>query len=528
MSGVSNWAQFDSGQAHICVTLFIPRYIDPQETHTASFFERHFCWQDDWEKTQRNGRSRVAFSILTSPSTFELSSLQAPQLQQNGLQSHDSFPVTYASTLDRAPSSFAIDRKGTDLHLVILARPSRAVANHAGSRTLEIVIGRRVPEKHRSKGSANSTKANRPDDPMPRAHLLNLNPASFLRESERKINRLETQATPKPRQKEHSQPLRQDESKIFQASIAAVKLSTIDSTLADSAALRSSPLASSSEGSHPRGMGQTTVGRAISTAVVGGNHTPGRRGEKLRARSAISARDLPTSLTSARQKSLKVSRDAKGQQQARLTPRVRKSLTSLQTGTRDMNGGAGSPGVPASPSPESPDSATFATSEEANLPDVGEPSVQHTRNLAAKGQRAASDTVNAIKSAAEIRNRGLIKKLCQYQLFGRGLTREDENYDRCFSAAYNGTVVAMRRHGLCEDSFDRSKAAQFVACHLTMYLPTPCQAVMAMMNGATAVACDSAATSMKQIDGKKPSLLATYPAVQESRPHSEAFSGSEA
>lgn len=75
-------------------------------------------------------------------------------------------------------------------------------------------------------------------------------------------------------------------------------------------------------------------------------------------------------------------------------------------------------------------------------------------------------------SALETRNRGTIKKLVQHQLLGRGLERGDEDFERCFTAAYHGTALALR-HTIASAPVERQQAAQLVACHLGMYLPAP-------------------------------------------------------
>jgi hypothetical protein len=126
-----------------------------------------------------------------------------------------------------------------------------------------------------------------------------------------------------------------------------------------------------------------------------------------------------------------------------------------------------------------PDSAVFSSFDEADESSVSrndevKPIKRAPSKTSASGLGTSSSSSSAY-SPLETRNRGTIKKLVQHQLLGRGLERGDEDFERCFTAAYHGTALALR-HTISSTAVERQQAAQLVACHLGMYLPAPAPA----------------------------------------------------
>lgn len=129
----------------------------------------------------------------------------------------------------------------------------------------------------------------------------------------------------------------------------------------------------------------------------------------------------------------------------------------------------------------------------------------------------AADGAKAV-NAVEQRNKAAIKKLVHHQLLGRGYERRDEAYVACFNVTCAGTGTALVSHTRttgdesCADPapqrdhmhlrpIDRAHAAGLVAAHLAMYLaspaapPVPIQA-LPRPPGSVAGATDASETSL--------------------------------
>lgn len=168
---------------------------------------------------------------------------------------------------------------------------------------------------------------------------------------------------------------------------------------------------------------------------TGGNHTPGRRGEKR--------------------------------------PKREDSFTLLPTLDHDDSDDGGEDGVndeaewqmPLSPSADRGGIRVKKERSESVGP-LETPSRSVTP-LPAPPQKAEG---NGEKQ--QQRNRATIKKLVHHQLLGKGIERHDREYRTCFTPTCTGTALALRNE-LAQAPLDRARAAAIVAAHLDMYLISP-------------------------------------------------------
>lgn len=314
----------------------------------------------------------------------------------------------------------------------------------SSSSTLDVLVGRRIVEKRKAQDAGNVPRPARPDDPLPRdvalAGRMHSDRDSAQRAGHKDPSWRKTASVP------HLTSSASSSSAALPISLSQLKQATVGSA------------EQTGKDSYKAASGTDTNARV--TTTVGGNHTPGRRGEKRRSRSTADVRNINSSPSSKRARG--VERSSSSVRSKVLGSRAERLPKSDLRGQDRFGETSSQLALPSTmSSPEPPDSATFATFEESAR---GE---SLSANMAARGEEGT------FRSSVELSNRATIKKLVQFQLLGKGLMREDEEFVRCFNATYNGTVVAMKPHGLADVPVDRATAAHFVTCHLAMYLPSP-------------------------------------------------------
>ncbi|CAO1631387.1 unnamed protein product [Parajaminaea phylloscopi] len=449
----------------------IRMYVDPREVHTASFFERAFCWHDDWDSDPTKDTSRQAFTISLTSAARNVAHPNDVQSQDSGMLTRDPLTSSYSSTFGGNNPAAASGRKGASLDLVLFARLGDAGENLEPDRVVEVVVGRSVMERRKILGDTGSLQGPRPDDPLPRT-LKIINAGAVVSSSSRKdqtgakipIKNLNWR-------KSRSEP-RVPTEKTNGGNEAA------DRSVSQLQRPGDRPAGAIENAGRPSHRDSPPSAKDRLGVAFGGNHTPGRRGEKLRSKSSSESRAHPESPSAKRRKTSAASADIFTGETSDLPLRAgRPPAVSPEQTALDLQ----TPALIDSSTPNENSDPGLGRSQERRIRTHPDPAQDE------RTHRNADSTDASLKSTVEIRNRGIIKKLVQYQLLGRGLTREDEEYDRCFHAAYNGTVVAMKRHQLCDAAIDRVRAAQFVACHLNMYLPAPAEAMAAMMFGTPAI-----------------------------------------
>lgn len=419
--------------------LRLSRYIDPREQLTAAFFERHFCWQDDWSTATR---SRAIFAVSTlSSSGQQGSSLQAT----TSTASFDPFSHTYSQPAIGSSSHSSFARKS--LQLVLFARLADDTGSHSTSnRSLEILVGRRVVRKR----SASISKP-RPDDPMPRTSL-----GELKRESRGSFSAARSSSPADFALAEVKKAAGERKERWKKSMSLPQSRYPLDDT-ARSLTSRASSVISEEGEQFVRTSLESTARTDGSKrlAAVPGNHTPGRRGEKRHKMNH-----------SASESQLSPTRRRRADDMKLLAP-PKRPPERRSSGASDAIKRSGS--VSMAHSPEPPDTAAFGDISGAAGADDSSASLRSkSDSLLAHG--SASNNTKGSYSALETRNRNLIKKLISHQLLGRGLEKGESEYDKCFMATYNGTLCALR-HEIGIQDVERSRAAQVVGSHLNMYLP---------------------------------------------------------
>ncbi|PWN21779.1 hypothetical protein BCV69DRAFT_311499 [Microstroma glucosiphilum] len=449
--GVSGRQKVDGREVDVTIeaTGRVKMYIDPREQATASFFERHFCWRDDWSKLDRI-RGRHVFALSTAPTSHDF--------QFSDSQSQDPFVSSYSQGF--GPPA-VVDGKAHQL--ILFARlADESSTSEDGSRGLDIVVGRRLVKRRKAKQAL--AKQPRPDDPLPRAAAL----ADLM---------LSQRGGPPPRSSSPADlplPARSHASKWARTPSLGVSATSVGEVTGEHSQGPASAAAQLAE----------IVPRARS---AGGNHTPGRRGEK-RQKAAMGAEreggtpapgspsqmlaspskrrraDEVDLTTTSKRRMERTSSSASAAATASKSQSLRPpSLTPSSRKSRKVT-----PSSSAAVTPELPDSAVFSSFEEADESSASR--TEGVKPIKGSGSKTGANPSSSSYSALETRNRGTIKKLVQHQLLGRGLERGDEDFERCFTAAYHGTALALR-HTLSNMAVERLQAAQLVACHLGMYLP---------------------------------------------------------
>lgn len=161
---------------------------------------------------------------------------------------------------------------------------------------------------------------------------------------------------------------------------------------------------------------------------TGGNHTPGRRGEKRPRRE--DSFSLPPSLDEDAGEE-----DEEEEWPAQLSPSAERASVTVKRERSDSIGPLDLPSRSLTPVP-GPLRKAEGTDEQQQQ---------------------------------QQRNRATIKKLVHHQLLGRGLERHDREYRTCFTPTCTGTALALRAQ-MGQAPVDRARAAVIVSTHLDMYL----------------------------------------------------------
>lgn len=455
------------------------------------------------------------FALSTMSSTDEGYFSPSVTAPSNGVppQSRSKDPFVTSCAGQSAPTSTSLRRSDDALQLVLFAKMGSGGCDSDGGRTLDLLVGRRILKKRKVSApsqlpaSASSSSwqqpqmhkllrksnATRPDDPLPRSVTAADAPAASgsmrppwlqgatFKSGERGIRK----SLSAPQLPEHLVKRTASD----HSELAAVEEEE-DEAVASGGANGSCASITSARGG------------------MKGNHTPGRRGEKRRRPPEPAEMDRATSPTaslSLKREKATLDDDSRDASASRPAPLLRPPSSkkpfgrSASTSQALTSASASASRLPLRPpslslhpsdpalsrrtsrsrqttaTPEPPDSACFASFE-----DSFESTAEAHEEAAVAAQTNGAPTSKAPLSTTDQRDRSIIKKLITYQLLGRGLVRGvDADFDRCFSATYQGTLLAMRHHPSAAtqhdratgDSFDRARAVRIIAVHLEMYLP---------------------------------------------------------
>lgn len=389
-------------------------YIDPDQPATVAFFDRLFAYDFD-----RDQKERLTGNCSTSALIFSLDKSFKDSMNSSPFDSRlDRFDIF--GDHNSAGSAYHMNSTGIMEAVVIgIERPDPTSANKS---KIELHIGRKIVKRIKNASHSDLQHASsstsisfsepsalpRPDDPAPRVLPLKrpqkaLKPATSLTSLFSRANSFQDHQSASSK---FALPARPSLSKTQRNNSQSRDLCTSEERSSDSI---SKPYENQAK--------DRATSISAATRKRGGNHTPGRRGEK-RPRSHYASIISPEEQEVENDPFLS-NLEENGIEQ------VEQSLVSSKIKKED-------------PDP------------------IMAPPLSSTKT-------------NKQTSSIEEKNRSLIKKLVHYQLLGKGVERHEPAYVACYGITCQGAMVALRKHVKVQP-IDRQIAAGIIEKHLEMYL----------------------------------------------------------
>lgn len=384
-------------------------YIDPDQHSTVAFFDRLFQYDFDTD----DQKERSTGNCSTSALIFSLDKSFKDSLNHSSFESRsDSFDMFG----DHANTGSAYHINSSGIMEAVVIGIERLGSPSSSKSSIELHIGRKIVKriKNATHSEAQPISSNtsislsqhsvlpRPDDPAPRFLPLkrpqkSLKPATSLTSL---FSRAKSFQDPQSTSSKFTIPTR-----------PSFALGRSDSS-------QNKDFRMSEERSSDSILKERASSISAVTKKRGGNHTPGRRGEKRPRNNYADTIGLE-------------------QQEIDDDPFLEESVEQLEDSFE-----------PSKVKKEDPD------------PLMAPPLSTNSRSSSFSNKQTPS---------IEEKNRSLIKKLVHYQLLGKGVERHEPAYAACYGITCQGATVALRKHVKVQP-IDRQIAAGIIEKHLEMYL----------------------------------------------------------
>ncbi|PWN33439.1 uncharacterized protein FA14DRAFT_190588 [Meira miltonrushii] len=381
-------------------------YIDPDQHSTIAFFDRLFAYDFDSEQ-----KDRLTGNCSTSALIF---SLDKSFKDSMNFDSFDSRAESFDVFGDHASTGSAYHINSSGIMEAVVIGMERVEPTSSGKSNIELHIGRKIVKRIKSASRSESQPVSsntsislsqhsllpRPDDPAPRILPLK-----------------RTQSTLKPATSLSSLFSRANSFQDHQGTSSKFALPARPSF---ARAQRESSQNRDIRMSEERSLDSIPKERSNSVSAItkkrGGNHTPGRRGEKRPRNIVLNEQEIDDDPF--------------------LSTTLEDDIEQEEDSSEPIKVKKEDPDVLMAPPPINSRSSSLS---------------------------------NKQTSSIEEKNRSLIKKLVHYQLLGKGVERHEPAYAACYGMTCQGATVALRKHVKIE-LIDRQIAAGIIEKHLEMYL----------------------------------------------------------